>query len=33
MVNLDPAICAAGAESIYAEAAPPEAPTRVTIWK
>jgi hypothetical protein len=33
MVNLDPAICAASAESIYAEAAPPEAPTRVTIWK
>lgn len=33
MVNLDPAICTASAESIYAEAAPPEVPTRVTIWK
>ena len=33
MVNLDPAICSASAESIYAEAAPPGSPTRVTVWK
>jgi hypothetical protein len=33
MINLDPAICTASAESIYAEAAPQDAPTRGTIWK